>query len=79
MPTPMEAAVLPLLPPITTKMVMGNPDCSCNKNIKLLIHSGYVITKGHTYLSKPAGKRSKSTKSEVFLKDFFNKFDDIGK
>ena len=60
-------------------MVMGNSDCPCNKNIKLLTHSCYVVTKGHTYLSKPVGKRSKSTKSEVFLKDFFNKFDDIGK
>ena len=25
------------------------------------------------------GKSSKSTKSEVFLKDFLNKFEDIGK
>ena len=35
--------------------------------------------KGHTYLRKPVGKSSKSTKSEVFLKEFFNKFEDIGK
>ena len=33
----------------------------------------------YTYLSKPVGKRTKSTKSEIFLKDFFNKFEDIGK
>ena len=33
----------------------------------------------YTYLSKPVGKRTKSTKSEIFLKDFFNKFEDNGK
>ena len=35
--------------------------------------------RSYTYLSKPVGKRSESTKSEVFLKDFLNKFHDIGK
>ena len=45
---------------------------------RLLTHSCCVVTKGHTYLSKPVGKRSKSTKSEVFL-NFLNKFEDIGK
>ena len=35
--------------------------------------------KGHTYLRKPVGKSSKSTKSEVFLKEFLNKFEDISK
>ena len=38
-----------------------------------------MVNKGHTYLSKPVGKISKSTESEVFLKEFFNKFEDIGK
>ena len=38
-----------------------------------------VVTKGHTYLNKPVDKRSKSTKSEVFLKNFFSKFKDISK
>ena len=33
----------------------------------------------YTYLSKPVGKRTKSTKSEIFLNDFCNKFEDIGK
>ena len=46
---------------------------------KLLTHSCGVVTKGHTYLSKPVGKSSKSTKSKVFLKEFFNEFEDIGK
>ena len=46
---------------------------------KLLTHSCCVVTKGHTYLSKPAGKCSKSTETEVFLKEFFHKFEDIGK
>ena len=46
---------------------------------KLLTHSCCVVTKGHTYFAKPVGKSSKSTKSEVFLKEFFNKFEDIGK
>ena len=45
---------------------------------KLLTHSCGVVTKGHTYLSKPVGKSSKSTKSKVFLKEFFNEFEDIG-
>ena len=36
-----------------------------------------MVTKGHVYLSKPVGKSSKSTKSEVFLQEFFNKFEDI--
>ena len=58
------------------KMVMGNLDCSCNKNMKLLTHSCYVVTKGHTYFSKPVGNRSTSTKSEVFPKNVFNKFED---
>ena len=44
---------------------------------KLLNHSCCVVTKGHTYLSKHAGKCSKSTKDEVFLKEFFHKFEDI--
>ena len=35
------------------------------------------VTKGHTYLCKPVSESSKSTKSEVFLKEFFNKFEDI--
>ena len=30
-------------------------------------------------LSKSVGKSSKSTKREVFLKEVFNKFEDIGK
>ena len=30
-------------------------------------------------LKQTLGKISKSTKSEVFLKEFFNKFEDIGK
>ena len=38
-----------------------------------------MVTKRHTYLSTPVGKSSKSIKSEVFLKKFFNKFEDIGK
>ena len=46
---------------------------------KLLTHSCCVVTKGHTYLSKSVGKCSKSTKSEVFLKEFFHRFEDIGK
>ena len=45
---------------------------------KLLAYSCCVETKGHTCLSKPVGKSSKSTKSEVFLKEVFNKFEDIG-
>ena len=36
-------------------------------------------TKGHTYFKKPVSKSSKSAKSEVFLKDYFSKFEDIGK
>ena len=46
---------------------------------KLLTHSCCVATKGHIYLSKPAGESSKSTKSEVFLKELFNKFENICK
>ena len=46
---------------------------------ELLTHSYCVVTKGHTYLSKSVGKGSKSTKSEVFLKEFFHRFEDIGK
>ena len=38
-----------------------------------------MVTKGHTYLNKPVCKSSKSKKSEVFFKEFFNKFEDIGK
>ena len=30
---------------------------------------------GHTHLNKPVSKSSKSTKSEIFLQEFFNKFD----
>ena len=37
-----------------------------------------MVTKGHTYFVKAVGKSSKSTKSEVFLKEFFDKFEDIG-
>ena len=36
-----------------------------------------MVTKSHTYLSNPVSESSKSTKSEVFLKEFFNKFEDI--
>ena len=46
---------------------------------KLLTHPCYVVIKSHTYLRKPAGKCSKNTKSEVFLKEFFHKFEDIDK
>ena len=46
---------------------------------KLLTHSCCVVTKGHTYLSKPHGKCSKSTKSEVLFKEFFHRLEDIGK
>ena len=45
---------------------------------KLLTHSCCVVTKGHIK-QKHVGKSSKSTKSEVFLKEFFNKLLDIGK
>ena len=38
-----------------------------------------MVTKGHTYLSIPVGKSSKSIKSEVFLEEFLNKFEDIAK
>ena len=38
-----------------------------------------MVTKGHTNLSKPFGKSSKSTESGVFLKEVFNKYEDIGK
>ena len=46
---------------------------------KLFTHSCCVVTKCHTYLSKAVGKSSKSTKSDVFLKEFFNKFECINK
>ena len=49
------------------------------KHRKLLTHSCCVVTKGDTYLSKPVSKYPKSAKSEVFLKGFFHKFEDIGK
>ena len=49
------------------------------KTRTLLAYSCCVVTKGHTYLSKPVGKSSKSTKSKVFLGEFFNKIEDIGK
>ena len=38
-----------------------------------------MVTKGHTYFVKAVGKSSKSTKGEVFLKEFFNKSEDVGK
>ena len=38
--------------------------------LKGLIHSRCVVTKDHTYLNRRVGKCSKSTKSEVFLKEF---------
>ena len=46
---------------------------------KWLTHLCCVVTKGHTYFVKAVGKSSKSPKGEVFLKEFFNKFEDIGK
>ena len=67
---------------LNTQLIPTSPTfhyCSCNKNIKSLTHSCCVVTKGHTYSNKPVGKSSESTKSEVFVEDFFNKFDDIGK
>ena len=38
------------------------------------IKRSYILMQTYRY-----GKSSKSTKSEVFLKDFLNKFEDIGK
>ena len=38
-----------------------------------------MVTKCHTYLSKAVGQSSKSTKGDVFLKEFFNKFEGISK
>ena len=37
----------------------------------------YTTIYSQTYLSKPVDKNSKSTKSKVFLKNFFNKFEGI--
>ena len=60
------------LPTFSLMFLQKNPE-------KLLTHSCCAVTKGHTYLGKPVGKSSKSTKSEFFLKEFFNKCEDIGK
>ena len=38
-----------------------------------------MVAKGHTYVSKDVEKSSKSTKREVFLREFLNKIEDIGK
>ena len=46
---------------------------------KLLAYSCCVVAKGHTYVSKDEEKSSKSTKSEVFLREFLNKIEDIDK
>ena len=44
---------------------------------KLLTYSYCLVTKGHIYVSKPVSESLKSTKSDVFLKNFFNKFENI--
>ena len=49
------------------------------KKSQKIISLFMLYGKGHKFLSKPAGKSSKSTKSEIFLRDFFNKIEDIGK
>ena len=41
--------------------------------------STHAVWKGHAYWRKPLGKSSNSAKSEVFLKEVFNIFEDIGK
>ena len=46
---------------------------------KLLTHSCCVVTKGHhAYLANLPVNAQKAQK-EVFLKEFFHKFDNIGK
>ena len=62
----------PCRPPPTYLMYGPSPTFSLmflRKKQKNINPPCCVETKGHTYLGKPAGKSSKSTKSEVFLKE----------
>ena len=47
--------------------------CSCQKTRKIISPFMMCGSKRPYYLRKPVGKSSKSTKSEVFLREFFNK------
>ena len=48
----------------------------CHTKTKIL--ADFLICTG-VPLSKPVGKSSKSTKGDAFLKEVFNKFENIGK